>query len=298
MPEDIRISLSFKNNRKRKKLFKKLGADGIISLIDLWLSVAENRPSGILTGYDQDDIEIDACWNGKSGDFFKAILECKFINENNGVYEMHNWSTRQSWVFASENRSDKARFSRMAKTHKDLYEKLKSEDVNAISKIDYVELTNAQRSVNESLTDRERTVEEVVTPAPAPAPSPDPSPTPIVNINLLSDSKESDESIEMKLTIYLFKHIQKNNPNVKEPNYKKWSLVIDRMIRLDKRKPDDIKEMIQWCQGDDFWCTNILSTEKLRKQWDQMYLKKSKDKSLPKNKQQSQEEQRSLYNWK
>ena len=183
MPEDIRIALTFKNNRKRKKLHKRLGAEGVLSLIDLWLSVAENRPSGILTGYSINDIEIDANWSGKEGELVDVLLEYKFIDEDNGVFEMHNWAERQSWVFASEDRSDKARFSRMAKTHVPLYEELKEQGVNAISKKEYIKLTNTQRNVNETLTESKRVVKEAVTPAPAPSP--------IVNIKDKPDSKES-----------------------------------------------------------------------------------------------------------
>ena len=197
MPEDIRIALSFKNNRKRKKLFRKLGAEGILSLIDLWISVAENRPNGILTDYDKDDIEIDANWNGEPGLFFDSIIN-EFIDEKNGVYEMHNWSTRQTWVFSSKDRSDKARFSRMAKTHKGLYQKLKEQGVNAISKNDYVKLTDIQRNVNESLTDTQHNVKEVITPAPAPAPSPDPTPV----VKNIPDYEESGS-----LKFYLTKNI-------------------------------------------------------------------------------------------
>jgi len=44
------------------------------------------------------------------------------------------------------------------------------------------------------------------------------------------------------------------------------------MIRLDKRKPEKIKEVIDWCQADDFWYANILSTKKLREKYDQLVL--------------------------
>jgi hypothetical protein len=59
---------------------------------------------------------------------------------------------------------------------------------------------------------------------------------------------------------------------------KKWAVHVSRMIRLDKRDPDRIEEVIKWCQQDDFWQNNILSTEKLRQQFDQLELKMSKKK--------------------
>ena len=48
------------------------------------------------------------------------------------------------------------------------------------------------------------------------------------------------------------------------------------MIRLNNRKPEKIKEIIKWCQKDKFWQNNILSTQKLREQFDQLGLKRKK----------------------
>ena len=50
------------------------------------------------------------------------------------------------------------------------------------------------------------------------------------------------------------------------------------MIKKDKRNPDDIRKVIDFAQEDDFWQANILSTEKLRKQFDQLLMKSSKEK--------------------
>lgn len=41
---DIRLETSFRFNRKRKKLFMSLGAEGVLAFIDLMLSTAESRP--------------------------------------------------------------------------------------------------------------------------------------------------------------------------------------------------------------------------------------------------------------
>ena len=48
------------------------------------------------------------------------------------------------------------------------------------------------------------------------------------------------------------------------------------MIRRENRAPDDIEHVIDWCQQDDFWKSNILSTVKLRKQFDQLSMKMKK----------------------
>ena len=98
------------------------------------------------------------------------------------------------------------------------------------------------------------------------------------NKNFLSDS------IEIRLSEYLFKHILRNNPNAKQPNLQIWAKQIDFMIRIDHRNPDEIREVIKWCQSDTFWMTNILSTKKLHDKYDQLILKKNHIKPVADNK--------------
>lgn len=83
----------------------------------------------------------------------------------------------------------------------------------------------------------------------------------------------SSDSVEIGLSELLFSLIRGRNPTCKEPNMQAWARNIDLMIRIDHRDPDEIRELIQLCQKDSFWQNNILSTEKLRKQYDQLKLK-------------------------
>lgn len=76
--------------------------------------------------------------------------------------------------------------------------------------------------------------------------------------------------IEYNLASYLFYWMLQNNPEVKKPNPQKWADTIRLMIERDNRDPDDIKKVIYFCQHDDFWRFNILSPDKLRKQYDQL----------------------------
>jgi len=89
----------------------------------------------------------------------------------------------------------------------------------------------------------------------------------------------SSDSIEYRLSEFLFSHMRKNNPDCKAPNLQTWSGHIDKLIRLDKKKPDDIKLVIIWCQKDDFWRKNILSTSKLREKYDQLKINMKKEPS-------------------
>lgn len=88
-----------------------------------------------------------------------------------------------------------------------------------------------------------------------------------------SQPKWADEDIEFKLSLYLYNHMLKNDPEAKKPNLQAWANHVDKMIRIDKGEPEQIKTVIEWCQKDSFWCANILSTEKLRKQYARLKIK-------------------------
>ncbi|MHC4454500.1 MAG: hypothetical protein ACYSWS_07360, partial [Planctomycetota bacterium] len=83
----------------------------------------------------------------------------------------------------------------------------------------------------------------------------------------------SQNSDEFRLAELLFNFILERNPNHKKPDLQKWAIHVDRMIRLDDRKVDEIKAVIKWCQANDFWQTNILSTQSLRNKFDQLKMK-------------------------
>ena len=51
---------------------------------------------------------------------------------------------------------------------------------------------------------------------------------------------------------------------------KTWLQAIDRLIRIDEYTPDQIRQVIDWSQQDEFWQGNIMSASKLRKQFDQL----------------------------
>lgn len=93
----------------------------------------------------------------------------------------------------------------------------------------------------------------------------------------------SEESIEYKLSKLLLGLILERNGNFKQPNLQKWADNIRLLINRDKRDPADIRKVINWCQADDFWKSNILSTGKLRKQFDPLLMKmQSEEPAKPK----------------
>ena len=107
--------------------------------------------------------------------------------------------------------------------------------------------------------------------------------SPIINTNSpegrpLTRRKKKEEilysqnSDEFRLSNLLYELIKKNNPKFKQPNLNNWCGYVDKMLRIDRRSVADIEAVIRWCQQDDFWHKNILSTDKLRKQFDKLYM--------------------------
>ena len=94
--------------------------------------------------------------------------------------------------------------------------------------------------------------------------------------NVKKEKTICPNSVEFRLATYLFKHIQKNNQDAKEPNLQSWSKIFNLILRVDKRNPDQVKELIQWSQKDSFWFKVILSPQNLRKQYDRLVLEMSK----------------------
>jgi len=77
-----------------------------------------------------------------------------------------------------------------------------------------------------------------------------------------------------------FKQSSLNSERKKNAFLQGWAVFIDRLIRLDGRTPEQIEAVIRWCQADEGdgkgwggWQNNILSTRKLRGQFDQLELK-------------------------
>ncbi|SCY46293.1 hypothetical protein [Desulfoluna spongiiphila] len=186
MNQDIRLSIAFNNHRKRRRLARLLGFGAEVYLIDLWLKVAVDRPSGHLEGWDEEDI-ADACgWMEDPKKLVAALVETQWLEKDTeGEYSIHDWCEHQPWACSAEDRADKARFSKLAQVNRAKYDELKENGVNAISKEEYRKVLEPSRVMGTLLGDRQPAASDSpavasVSPAPAPTPSPTPSPSPNV----------------------------------------------------------------------------------------------------------------------
>lgn len=69
----------------------------------------------------------------------------------------------------------------------------------------------------------------------------------------------------VELTNFLIERMKMNNPNAKIPeNLSRWHDDMEKLERIDKYDYLQIRSVIDWCQNDSFWKSNILSVPKLR----------------------------------
>lgn len=165
MNTDIRISVSFRNHRKRKRLKMILGAGATDYLLDLWIATAMNRPSGVLHDMDEVDIALDAGWDGEPKTFTSALVKCGFMDVDDGVYSMHDWEDHQGYVVHSDIRKERAKQAAAkrweCKGNTDTMPQACSEHADSMP----------QASV-------EHAKGNAPSPAPIPTPNPNPSPAP------------------------------------------------------------------------------------------------------------------------
>lgn len=81
------------------------------------------------------------------------------------------------------------------------------------------------------------------------------------------------EEKHLKLARLLWKHIKANNPKAKKPTEAmghSWANTFRKMEQIDGYSIEDIREVLEWSQRDNFWSGNILSAGKLREQWNML----------------------------
>ena len=134
------------------------------------------------------------------------------------------------------------------------------EQIRLIDSKDLQEQKNRKGTDKEQIRDRSGTTTR------------DPNPKPNPNSN-----KYTSDSDEIRLSSLLFDLIRLRNPKHKTPNMQAWAKHIDRAMRLDNRTPAELEAIIRWSQSDPFWQNNILSTEKIRDQFDQLWMKREQE---------------------
>jgi len=178
MNTDIRLDVDFYGHPKTIKLIRRLGFEGVVCLQRLWLFAAKHKCDGDLDGMDEEEIAIASGWNNDPSTFVATLVQLRWLDVDNETYSLHKWIDRNGYAASSDDRSDKSRFSRMAKLYPAVYNDLKSQGYTAISAEEFKKVTAPVRVLhNELQTTVERPLNESLTNPLSPLPSPLPSTT-------------------------------------------------------------------------------------------------------------------------
>lgn len=83
--------------------------------------------------------------------------------------------------------------------------------------------------------------------------------------------------------LFMIDKILQVHSGFKQPNANTWCKDIRLMVERDNRQLQDMGRVFTWANNDEFWCGNILSPAKLRKQFDKLVIQ-MKDSPRPKKK--------------
>lgn len=96
--------------------------------------------------------------------------------------------------------------------------------------------------------------------------------------------KYDPDSKPYRCALKLQDEILKNKPDFKLPDLQKWADTFRLMNERDSRSWKAIGEVIIYATQDEFWRVNILSADKLRKQFDRLQMQMEKESHPPKRK--------------
>ena len=121
MNSDIRLPVTFRDHPKKERLKRalklRLGPADILT--NFWITVSQNRPEGVLTGWDDTDIAIAAKWDRDPSELVKALIDCKLLDVlEDGTYKVHDWEEHQVWACGARARKEAAQKAAKAKWEK------------------------------------------------------------------------------------------------------------------------------------------------------------------------------------
>lgn len=278
MSSDIRLAVSFRGHRKRKRLRLLLGPGSTDYLIDLWIATAMNHPNGILEGMDETDIALEAGWEGEDVQkLVSALVECGFLEKTeSGEYALHDWEDHQAYVIHAEQRKTQARNAAAARwkqpqAEKDIPEECRQHTGSNAPTLHYSSLPNSSGSSLPSQEERESSLRSDSLSEPD-GPDAQNENSPAENSGKKPQEPLPEDSDAYRLAVLMRDTLKANVPTLKEPSLQAWARSFAVALRNDERmkEPHFVAEVVKWACSDSFWRANIQSPEKLRKQLDQL----------------------------
>ncbi len=94
---------------------------------------------------------------------------------------------------------------------------------------------------------------------------------------VLESSSKHSAPPEIVALANLFADLVEQNGSNRPRITDKWYVTFDRMIRIDHRTVVQIEAAIRWSQEHDFWSSNVMSPESLRRHYEKMRLQAKRE---------------------
>lgn len=169
MNKDFRLNVGFISHPKTVKLRRRCGDAAVLSLIALFGFTAQNKPDGNLAGMSDEDIGIAAKWDGEPAIFVSALLECRFLDDADGHFVVHDWAMHNGWAANAPSRSEQGK---KAASHR--WQRNPALPPDAIGNAASIN----QHSDGHKPALPSNANSNAPTPIPSPIPNPSPSPSP------------------------------------------------------------------------------------------------------------------------
>ncbi|CAK7044217.1 MAG: hypothetical protein DELT_02960 [Desulfovibrio sp.] len=276
MNNDIRLAVSFRGHRKRKRLRGILGPGSTDFLIDLWIGTAMTHPTGILHGMDETDIALEAGWEKEPQEFITALMDCRLLEKTeSGAYALHDWEDHQGYVIHAERRKAQARSAAATRW--------KNRQGEAVPE-----------------ADSQHTGGNAPSPDPVPVLLPVPEPVPVTHLSTQpapaagSPNRKREkapapvfpeDSEPYRLAVLMRDTLRKNLRTFMEPDIQEWARAFNTAILNDSRMKDTqfVAQVIRWACSEPFWRGVIHHPGRLRKNFEQLAMKMEAESTSPRN---------------
>lgn len=282
MNTDIRLAVSFRGHRKRKRLRLLLGPGSTDYLLDLWIATAMNHPDGILTGMDETDIALEAGWEGEPQAFVAALLECRLLDKTEHGYALHDWAEHQAYVVHAEDRKTQAKNAAAKRWAARTALVMPTECGQHGGSIAASNATAGSEPATGNAHIKSGN-------APSPSPIPIPSPVPAPNPSLLPSPAPavgiSKREEAARLAVLMRDTLRANLQTFAEPDLSAWEDTLHKTLCSDARMQDAhfVGHVITWACAEPFWKGVIHNPARLQKNFSKIVQKMEAEQTDPRN---------------
>lgn len=284
MNTDIRLAVSFRGHRKRKRLRLLLGPGSTDYLLDLWIATAMNHPDGILTGMDETDIALEAGWEGEPQAFVAALLECRLLEKSEHGFALHDWAEHQAYVVHAEDRKTQAKNAAAKRWA------ARTAPVMPTGCGGHGEgIAASNVSAGSELATGNAHTKSGNAPSPSPIPSPSPVPNPAPDPSLLPSPAPAagiDKREEAaRLAVLMRDTLRANLHTFADPDLSAWEETLHKALCNDARMQDAhfVGHVITWACAEPFWKGVIHNPARLQKNFSKIVQKMEAEQTDPRN---------------